>query len=92
MMNRDPLGGADAASVGATGPPVECVPVTFVECIGDVCLHWSVVEVDARDVPGVHAPNCLIFSRQDCVRRVWEYPANWLDLDDTELVALSWHR
>ena len=55
-------------------------------------VQWSVVEVDARGIPGARGLWCLLFSRQDCIRRVWEYPADWRTLDATSLVALSWHR
>ncbi len=32
----------------------------------------------------------LIFSSDGAMRRVRNYPANWSDLSDEELVALSW--
>jgi len=48
--------------------------------------------VDARAVPGAHGARCLVFSREDCIRRVWDYPADWRSLDGAALSALSWHR
>lgn len=32
----------------------------------------------------------LIFSSDAAVRRVRDYPANWFDLPDDELLTLSW--
>jgi hypothetical protein len=71
---------------------IDPAPVTFLQNLDGVWLHWSVVEIDARDVPGARAPYCLVFSRTECIRRVWDYPANWRTLDDLELAALSWRR
>ena len=59
---------------------------------GDAWLHWSVVEMDARAVPGAHAALCLVFAREGCIRRVWNYPIDWRALDDDELASLSWNR
>jgi hypothetical protein len=68
------------------------VPVVFLQRAGDGWLEWEVVEVDARDVPGALHASCLIFTRPDCVRRVWDYPSDWRSFDDAGLSALSWHR
>ena len=73
------------------GPP-DPTPVTFVQPVADGRWHWSVVEVDARGVPGARGARCLVFTRQDCVRRVWDYPADWRTLDDAALAALTWNR
>jgi hypothetical protein len=72
--------------------PGTSAPVVFVQRIADNYFRWSVVEVDAAAVPGTRGSHCLLFTREDCVRRVWHYPANWQSLDDAELAALSWHR
>jgi hypothetical protein len=72
--------------------PGRSAPVVFVQRIADTCLRWSVIEVDAAAVPGTRGSHCLLFTREDCVRRVWDYPADWQSLDDAELAALSWHR
>jgi hypothetical protein len=66
--------------------------VTFTQQVDGAWLSWSVVEVDAREVPGAHGARCLVFTRHDCIRRVWDYPADWRTLDDAALAALSWHQ
>jgi hypothetical protein len=33
----------------------------------------------------------LIFASESAVRRVRDYPADWMQLSDAELVALSWN-
>jgi hypothetical protein len=33
----------------------------------------------------------LIFASEAAVRRVRDYPADWMDLSDQELMALSWN-
>ena len=67
-------------------------PITFVQHVDGRYVEWSVVEVDVGGVPGARAARCLLFSRDDCIRRVWDYPADWRDLDDAALSALSWQR
>jgi hypothetical protein len=67
-------------------------PLVFVQPTGDSFLHWTVVEVDARGVPGARGASCLVFTRLDCIRRVWTYPADWRALDVDALIALSWGR
>ena len=67
-------------------------PVVFVQRLGDAWVQWSVIEVDASAVPGARATRCLLFSRHECIRRVWNYPADWRALDAEALTALSWHR
>ena len=52
---------------------------------------WSVFEVDAAGVPGAgDRSRCLVFVRDEAVRRVWEYPEGWYLLGDADLAALSW--
>ncbi len=52
---------------------------------------WSVFEVDATGVPGAgDRLSCLVFVRDEAVRRVWEYPDGWYLLGDADLAALSW--
>ena len=75
----------------AARPPAP-EPVKFVERLGDERVHWSVVEVDARGVPGARRARCLVFSHARSVRRVWDYPDDWRALDDAALAALSWGR
>ena len=47
-----------------------------------------VAEADARDVPGAQGPNCLIFETEALMRRIWHYPADWNQLEDSRLIAL----
>ena len=62
---------------------------TFVD--PDSRQAWSVFEVDAAGVPGAgDRARCLVFVRDEAVRRVWEYPDSWYLLDDADLAALSW--
>ena len=67
-------------------------PVSFAQFVDDAWLYWSVQEVDARAVPGALGARCLVFTRADCIRRVWDYPPDWRTRDATELAALSWRR
>ena len=57
-------------------------------------VEWSVVEVavDLAAVPGARRAHCLIFSRKDCIRRVWGYPAGWRQFDAAALESLSSQR
>lgn len=50
--------------------------------------HWTVREMDARDVPGARAPSCLICESTEVIRRLWDYPDDWRKLDDAELAKL----
>lgn len=87
------------ASMGVI-PPITPPPVRSEHYVEGTCLRyrdeafveWSVVEVEATGVPGARGPRCLLFSRQDCIRRVWDYPTNWRQLDAAALIVLSWHR
>lgn len=49
-----------------------------------------VVEVGTDAVPGARLDRCLLFVTDRAIRRVWHYPGHWRELDDAELVALSW--
>ena len=66
-------------------------PLSYRDTAG---VQWTVVEVavDRRAVPGARGAHCLFFSRKDCIRRVWQYPADWRLLDPIALTALSWNR
>lgn len=72
--------------------PLDDTIVTFVQRVDDTWLQWSVVEVDARGLPGAKKARCLVFSRPECVRRVWDYPDDWRTLDPARLATLSWNR
>lgn len=50
-------------------------------------VTWSVYEDQSASV----GPS-LIFECDKIARRVRDYPENWRDLSDAELVALSWSR
>jgi len=84
-------GTASKRAAESFADPWGAAPVAFVQRTDDNVLHWSVVEVDAATVPGARGSHCLVFTREDCVRRVWDYPADWQSLDDEGLAALSWH-
>jgi len=101
-MNVDPAGDAtrrpslrdgtaSKRAAESLADPSMVAPVAFVQRTDDHVLHWWVVEVDAATVPGARGSHCLVFTREDCVRRVWDYPADWQSLDDEGLAALSWH-
>jgi hypothetical protein len=49
---------------------------------------WQIAELDARDVPGALAPNCLVFDSQAICRRYWKYPVDWFELSDVRLLNL----
>ena len=51
--------------------------------------HWLVYEQAFSDYDR-RSGMSLIFSSDAAVRRVRDYPANWFDLADEELAALSW--
>jgi hypothetical protein len=80
----------DAAGPDADGRRDPAAVVRFQQRVGDEWRHWTVVEADARGVPGARGPTCLVFTRDDCIRRVWDYPANWRTLDAAALAAVSW--
>lgn len=56
---------------------------------GDV--QWTVGERPARafEIPRTPA---LVFESDGAIRRVRIFPADWFDLDDAALYALSWCR
>ncbi len=49
---------------------------------------WTVFEV-GMPAYDRRSGKCLIFDSQDIVRRVRNYPADWYDLPDADLYALS---
>lgn len=50
---------------------------------------WLVYELPAKAYDRRQAPS-LVFESDQVVRRVRDYPANWRDLSDDDLLALSW--
>ena len=53
--------------------------------------RWTVYE---RTAPTIVSPlrSCLIFDSQAAIRRVSQYPADWMALDRAGLELLSWGR
>lgn len=49
----------------------------------------SVVERRADGVAGARGPSCLIFSTELGFTRIWDYPRNWKDIGDDELIGLT---
>jgi hypothetical protein len=52
---------------------------------------WLVYELMASPYDRRQSP-CLIFESDAVVRRVRDYPTNWRELSDDDLLALSWAR
>jgi hypothetical protein len=50
--------------------------------------EWRIREKNTGTVPGARAACCLICESDDVVRRIWNYPANWRELSDDELLRL----
>lgn len=50
---------------------------------------WTVREVRAPDPDHAATPTSLVFETECLARRVRHFPANWRELDDAELEALS---
>ena len=50
--------------------------------------HWTVREMDARGVPGARAARCLICESTEVIRRLWDFPHDWRQLEDGDLAAL----
>lgn len=53
--------------------------------------RWTVTEIKASECLS-QGRRCLIFESDDSLRRVWDFPADWLDLDSPALERLSWNR
>ena len=60
-------------------------PLLFVDRDG---VEWTVREL-ATPQPWARAPQCLVLSSRDCVRRVWSYPPEWRSLDSEALLRLG---
>ena len=53
--------------------------------------HWVIVEI--RDAPyDRRGGRSLVFSTDGVMRRVRDFPPNWFELSDHDLLALSFHR
>lgn len=51
---------------------------------------WHVWGQGCHALPHPPASRCLVGASESVVRRVWRFPADWPDLSDAELEALSW--
>ncbi|HEX8946443.1 MAG TPA: hypothetical protein VF785_25120 [Gemmatimonadaceae bacterium] len=51
-------------------------------------VTWRVQEVRFWEYDR-RASSSLVFTGDDAMRRVRNYPANWIELSDAELIALS---
>ena len=51
-------------------------------------VECSVQEVDTPQT-WARGERCLVLNSRDCVRRVWDYPADWRRLDADTLFALG---
>jgi hypothetical protein len=54
-------------------------------------VRWRVYERVTTGEPGARRDRCLIFDSDSVVRRVWNYPPDWWQLPQGELLALSGH-
>jgi hypothetical protein len=54
-------------------------------------VSWHVKEV-TRVSTDLRQTTALVFESNMIFRRVRDFPANWRELSDRELEALSWHR
>ena len=83
---------SDERELAATRAQETARRTDYVEFVDDAHVHWRVTEREARSDPGAHGDRCLIFTCEDAVRRVWDYPQGWRVLPAEALVALSWRR
>lgn len=49
---------------------------------------WELHIQDTTSVPGARRDSCLICASGEVVRRRWDYPANWYELEDARLLQL----
>ena len=52
--------------------------------------HWIVRELPPR--PADRGSGSLVFVANHAMRRVRDYPADWFDRSDADLLAVSWRR
>jgi hypothetical protein len=55
-------------------------------------ITWTVSELTTLTPTDPHHATCLVFTSEEAVLCVWEYPANWRELPDAELDALRKRR
>ena len=51
-------------------------------------VEWAVREVPTPQT-WAHGDRCLVLNSRDCVRRIWDYPPHWRELDADALLALG---
>ena len=49
----------------------------------------TVVERRADGVAGARGPKCLLFHTERGFTRLWDYPENWAELSDDELLRIE---
>jgi hypothetical protein len=50
---------------------------------------FTIRELEAGACPGPHTGRCLVFENHSLVRRLWDYPADWLAMSDVAVLALA---
>lgn len=50
--------------------------------------QWVLRQLDCRGRPGALGERSLIIENDSTVRRLWRYPAEWMQLDQDELRVL----
>ena len=82
-LRRQQTHAPHGATPVATGQP----PLEFTD--PEDGRRWTVVEQSGDRIPGARGASCLCFQAHDIFRRVWRYPANWRELPEADLAALS---
>jgi hypothetical protein len=70
--------------IDASAPPVP--KRQFTDARGNL---WEVRERPAPREPWARGASFLLFESSGIVRRVWDFPSDWLTLKDAELEQLS---
>jgi hypothetical protein len=55
---------------------------------GEHGITWTVSALTTLTPADPRHASCLVFTSEEAVLCVWEYPTNWRDLPDAELDAL----
>ena len=84
---RRPLLRARTARPQVTHLPVMEPSRTFLDSQG---IQWRVTERTIRRSAEPDAGPCLFFEAAHIIRRVCDYPRDWLHLSDAQLERLSW--
>jgi hypothetical protein len=50
---------------------------------------FTIRELEAGACPGSRTGRCLVFENHSLVRRLWDYPADWLAMSDVAVLALA---